>query len=99
MAQVTPISVRLTPMTRLQLAVDQILGNQAGSMSDSVRVAKNPPHSVRMAKRLLRESQHQPLESLLELSAAMQALAHHTEDHDEALAAFSDKRAGNYQGR
>lgn len=52
-----------------------------------------------MAKRLLRESQHQSLESLLELSAAMQALAHHTEDHGEALAAFSDKRAGSYQGR
>ena len=65
----------------------------------AARVAKNPPHSVRMAKRLLRESQHQSLESLLELSAAMQALAHHTEDHHEALAAFGDKRAGRYEGR
>lgn len=63
------------------------------------RVAKNPPHSVRMAKKLLRESQHQSLESLLELSAAMQALAHHTEDHREALAAFGEKRAGDYTGR
>ena len=65
----------------------------------AARVAKNPPHSVRMAKRLLRESQHQSLESLLELSAAMQALAHHTEDHREALAAFGEKRAGRYTGR
>lgn len=65
----------------------------------AARVAKNPPHSVRMAKKLLRESQHQSLESLLELSAAMQALAHHTEDHREALAAFGDKRAGEYAGR
>lgn len=65
----------------------------------ATRVAKNPPHSVRMAKKLLRESQHQPLESLLELSSAMQALAHHTEDHREALAAFAGKRAGKYQGR
>jgi enoyl-CoA hydratase/carnithine racemase len=63
------------------------------------RVAKNPPHAVRMAKRLLRESQHQSLESLLELSAAVQALAHHTEDHREALAAFGDKRPGTYTGR
>lgn len=62
------------------------------------RVAKNPPHSVRMAKKLLRESQHQPLESLLELSATMQALAHHTQDHREALDAFMDKRAGEYTG-
>ena len=63
------------------------------------RVAKNPPHSVRMAKRLLRESQHQSLESLLELSAAMQALAHHTEDHTEALGAFLDKRSPEFEGR
>lgn len=62
------------------------------------RVAKNPPHSVRMAKKLLRESQHQSLESLLELSAAMQALAHHTDDHREALAAFTEKRKGEYTG-
>lgn len=65
----------------------------------AARVAKNPPHSVRMAKKLLRESQHQSLESLLELSAAMQALAHHTEDHREALAAFGEKRPGSYTGR
>ncbi|MCT1433470.1 crotonase/enoyl-CoA hydratase family protein [Dietzia maris] len=64
----------------------------------AVRVAKNPPHSIRMAKKLLRESQHQSLESLLELSAAMQALAHHTQDHREALAAFAEKRAGDYKG-
>ncbi|MBB1051087.1 MULTISPECIES: crotonase/enoyl-CoA hydratase family protein [unclassified Dietzia] len=65
----------------------------------AARVAKNPPHAVRMAKKLLRESQHQSLESLLELSAAMQALAHHTADHREALAAFGEKRAGEYTGR
>lgn len=65
----------------------------------AARVAKNPPHAVRMAKRLLRESQHQSLESLLELSAAMQALAHHTEDHREALTAFGEKRPGHYSGR
>lgn len=64
----------------------------------AARVAKNPPHSIRMAKKLLRESQHQSLESLLELSAAMQALAHHTQDHREALAAFGEKRTGDYKG-
>lgn len=63
------------------------------------RVAKNPPHAVRMAKTLLRESQHQSLPALLEMSAAMQALAHHAEDHREALAAFAEKRRGDYRGR
>lgn len=68
----------------------------AGALA--ARVAKNPPHSIRMAKRLLRESQHQSLESMLELSAAMQSIAHHTQDHREALTAFAERRAGDYKG-
>lgn len=62
------------------------------------RVSSNPPHSLRMAKKLLRESQHQSLASLLELSAAMQALAHHTDDHAEAVSAFVDKRMPRFTG-
>jgi enoyl-CoA hydratase/carnithine racemase len=56
------------------------------------RIAANPGHAVRLTKRLLREGQHMRLDSLLELSAAFQSLAHHTDDHDEAVAAFLDKR-------
>lgn len=62
------------------------------------RVAVNPPIAVRMAKKLLREAQHQSLDQLLELSAAMQAIAHHTDDHREAVTAFLERRAGNYTG-
>ncbi|GAF43859.1 crotonase/enoyl-CoA hydratase family protein [Rhodococcus wratislaviensis] len=62
------------------------------------RVAVNPPHALRMTKKLLREGQRQDLDSLLELSAAMQALSHHTTDHGEALAAFVERRAGQFTG-
>ncbi|MDT0529231.1 crotonase/enoyl-CoA hydratase family protein [Micromonospora sp. DSM 115977] len=62
------------------------------------RVAANPPHAVRMAKKLLREAQHQSLDSVLELSAAMQALAHQTRDHDEAVRAFLDRREPHFTG-
>ncbi len=62
------------------------------------RVAKNPPNAVRMAKKLLHESQHQSLAGVLELSSAMQALAHHSRDHREALDAFMEKRPGTYTG-
>ncbi|MDV7085663.1 crotonase/enoyl-CoA hydratase family protein [Rhodococcus opacus] len=62
------------------------------------RVAANPPHSVRMAKRLLREGQHQSLDSLLELSAAMQALVQQTTDHTEAVNAFMEKRTAAFTG-
>jgi enoyl-CoA hydratase/carnithine racemase len=63
------------------------------------RIAVNPPYAVRMTKRLMREGQRQGLDSLLELSAAMQSLAHATEDHKEAVAAFLAKRQPRFKGR
>jgi enoyl-CoA hydratase/carnithine racemase len=60
------------------------------------RIAANPTQAVRMTKKLLREAEHSRLEALLEMSAAMQALAHHTADHKEALAAFLEKRPPNF---
>ncbi len=57
------------------------------------RIAVNPPHALRMAKRLLRQARHQRLDEHLESAAAFQALAHTTEDHREALLAFREKRA------
>lgn len=74
---------------------DELLG-AAHELAD--RIAVNPPRATRMTKRLLRESGHSSLNSLLELSAAMQPLGHHTEDHMEALTAMRDKRTGTYTG-
>lgn len=59
-------------------------------------IAANPPQAVRMGKRLLREGLQMGLASLLELSAAYQALAHQTADHREAVSAFLDKRAPRF---
>ena len=59
------------------------------------RIAVNPSQVLRMTKRLLRESQHASLDTLLEMSAAFQALAHHTEEHDNAVAAVIAKVQGN----
>lgn len=63
------------------------------------RVAVNPPQALRMTKKLLREGQQQSLESLLELSAAYQAIAHHTEDHPEAVNAMLKRRDPQFRGR
>jgi enoyl-CoA hydratase/carnithine racemase len=60
------------------------------------RVAANPSHSLRLTKRLLREAMHTRLDSVLELSAAYQAIAHKTPDHAEAVQAFLDKRPPRY---
>ena len=58
----------------------------------AARVARNPGTTLRMTKRLLREGQHQKLDSLLELSAALQVIAHKTPAHAEAVNAFIEKR-------
>ncbi|HZZ10610.1 MAG TPA: crotonase/enoyl-CoA hydratase family protein [Paraburkholderia sp.] len=61
-------------------------------------IAANPPHAVRLAKRLLREGMHCRLDTLLEMSAAYQALSHQTADHREAVSAFIDKRSPSFNG-
>ena len=65
----------------------------------AAKIAANPPQAVRLTKRLLRESQHTRLSTLLEMSAAYQALAHGTRDHREAVDAMLEKRAPNFEGR
>ncbi|GAB3017458.1 crotonase/enoyl-CoA hydratase family protein [Mycobacterium bourgelatii] len=50
------------------------------------RIAKNPPHSLRMAKRLLQESRTGSLESTLGMAAAMQPLAHRDPEHLQRIA-------------
>jgi enoyl-CoA hydratase/carnithine racemase len=64
----------------------------------AARVAANPPQAVRMTRRLLREAWNAKLDAVLELSAAMQAVAHTTADHKEALAAMREKRKPSFRG-
>jgi enoyl-CoA hydratase/carnithine racemase len=64
----------------------------------AARIAANPPHAVRMTKRMLWEGQRVDLASLLEMAAPMQALAHTTADHSEAVDAFLAKRAPEFRG-
>ena len=52
-----------------------------------------------MTKRLLRASLSSDLNAIMELSAAMQAVAHSTADHREALDAFFEKRPPVFTGK
>lgn len=63
------------------------------------RVARQPAAALRMSKQLLKESERQSLSSLLEMSAALQALAHYTQDHKEAVDAFIEKRDPVFTGQ
>ncbi|WP_135211726.1 crotonase/enoyl-CoA hydratase family protein [Vitreimonas flagellata] len=87
-------AVRFGLVSRV-VADDQLL-DEALKLAE--RVAVNPPRSVRLAKRLLREAQHGRLSDVLELSAAFQALAHETADHKEAVDAFTEKRTPKFTG-
>lgn len=60
-------------------------------------IAANPPHAVRLTKQLMRASEKSSLDELLDKSAAFQAVCHAEPDHAEAVAAFFEKRAGNYR--
>lgn len=57
------------------------------------RIAANPGHAVRMTKRLMREARTASLSTILECSAAAQALSHTTSEHADAVAAFLSRSA------
>ncbi|MGO4327866.1 crotonase/enoyl-CoA hydratase family protein [Cupriavidus sp. 2TAF22] len=63
------------------------------AMELAQRIARNSGHALRMTKRLLRESIHARMDTILEMSAGFQALAHHTAEHEAALDAFLQRRA------
>ncbi len=67
---------------------------EAGKLA--AKIAANPAGVLRMTKNLLREGERSSLESLLELSAGYQAIAHKTADHQEAVMAFVEKRKPNF---
>lgn len=62
-------------------------------------IAAQPPRALRMAKTLMRQGRDQTFEQILELSAAMQALAHMTDDHQEGVKAVLEKRPADFTGR
>lgn len=68
------------------------------AMALARRIAANPPHAVRMTKRLMREGRHMKMDALLEMSAAMQSVAHATADYREAVSAFQEKRSPRFTG-
>ncbi len=61
-------------------------------------ISQQPPIALRMAKQLLRAGRQDRFESVMELSANLQGILQRTTDHDEALAAFFEKRKPNFTG-
>lgn len=55
------------------------------------RIAANPAQIVRMTKKLMRDADRQTLDEVLEESARVQAIAHQSDEHRDAVAAMLAK--------
>lgn len=77
---------RVVPADELMIAAMELAG----------RIAANPPHALRMTKRLIRDGLHSRLDAHLEMAAGMQALSHQTAHHREAVEAFLTKRTPHF---
>jgi len=62
------------------------------------RIAAQPPHALRLAKSLLRQGQTASYDTLMEMSAAAQAISHLTEDHMEGVDAILERRDPVFKG-
>jgi len=58
-------------------------------------IATKPPHAVRLTKRLLRHARSTEFDAFLDMTAAFQAIAHHTQEHRKAVEAIMDDRRGS----
>jgi 2-(1,2-epoxy-1,2-dihydrophenyl)acetyl-CoA isomerase len=64
----------------------------ARSLEIAAEIARQPARILRLAKRLFSLTQGKSLEETLEISAAFQALCHHSPEHMQALEAFFAKQ-------
>jgi enoyl-CoA hydratase/carnithine racemase len=78
---------RVTPAAELLPAAREL----------AARIVRNSGPALRMTKRLLRESQDNRLDTILEMSAAMQAVSHKSTQHREAVMAFIEKRPPQFE--
>ena len=70
----------------------------AEAMALAERIAQQPPHALRLAKALLKQGQTTSYDTLMEMSAAAQAISHLTDDHMEGVNALLEKRDANFRG-
>jgi 2-(1,2-epoxy-1,2-dihydrophenyl)acetyl-CoA isomerase len=69
------------------------------AMALAEKIAQQPPQALRLAKTLMRHGTSASYDTIMELSAASQALMHKTEDHAEGVNAILEKRAPIFTGR
>jgi len=73
----------------LEVVAEDKLDSRVSELANAI--ASKPKPAVAMAKRLLRQARSMDLDGFLELSAALQAIAHTTPEHGSAVDAYVDK--------
>jgi enoyl-CoA hydratase/carnithine racemase len=68
------------------------------ALKTAEEIAKKPPVTVRLAKKLLKTAANKSLDDVLMQSALTQSLCHNTKDHLEAVNAFLEKRNPVFKG-
>ncbi|WP_167073697.1 crotonase/enoyl-CoA hydratase family protein [Sphingomonas vulcanisoli] len=79
---------RVVPLGRLTAEAERL----------AQKIASMPPHALRIAKSLMRAGQSASFDTLLEMSATTQALAHYSADHKEGIEALIDRRPPTFIG-
>ncbi len=65
----------------------------------AAKISANAPAAVQMTKKAMKLAYMNDLSTVLDISAAFQAIAQRTEDHFEALSAVKAKKIAQFQGR
>jgi enoyl-CoA hydratase/carnithine racemase len=73
----------------LEVVPEDKLESRVNELAMSIAAKPNP--AVVMAKRLLRQARSMDLDGFLELSAALQAIAHTTPEHATAVDAYVEE--------
>ena len=77
---------------------------ESEALEDTVRTRAKalcalPPIALRLTKSAAVRSWDLPVDQALQLAATYQGISQNTADHDEAVAAFLDKREPTFVGR
>jgi 2-(1,2-epoxy-1,2-dihydrophenyl)acetyl-CoA isomerase len=80
---------RVIPMGEFETIVDSL----------AKKLAKGPPRSLSLIKKILNWGQQSDLKTVMELEYLAQGICRETEDHKEGLKAFKEKREPNFTGK
>lgn len=80
---------KVIPMGEFETIVDSL----------AKKLAKGPPRSLSLIKKILNWGQQSDLKTVMELEYLAQGICRETEDHKEGLKAFKEKREPNFTGK